>query len=89
LRPPFLNSRDDGNQNLLAIANALKENKGLVDLDLVHRLTLLHLLLVRSVRRVLNPNQGSSIEIEIAVHLVRGTQHPRKMSDKVSIYPYG
>jgi hypothetical protein len=40
LSPHLLSNRDDGNQNLLVIADALKENKGLVDLDLTHDFTM-------------------------------------------------
>jgi hypothetical protein len=36
LRPRFSSNRGVGNQELLAIAGAVKENKGLVDLDLRH-----------------------------------------------------
>jgi hypothetical protein len=40
LSPHLLSNRDDGNQNLRVIADALKENKGLVDLDLTHDFTM-------------------------------------------------
>jgi hypothetical protein len=33
-------SPEDGNRELLAIAGALKENRGLVDLDLIHEFTM-------------------------------------------------
>jgi hypothetical protein len=39
-RPLFSRNLEVGNQNLLAIADALKENKGLVDLDLTHEFTM-------------------------------------------------
>jgi hypothetical protein len=38
----LLSDRDVGNQDVLAIADALRENKGLVDLDLRHELTMIY-----------------------------------------------
>jgi hypothetical protein len=40
LKPRFSSDRGVGNQEILALAGALKENKGLVDLDLWHNFTM-------------------------------------------------
>jgi hypothetical protein len=40
LRPRLSSSSEDGKRDVLAIAGALKENKGLVDLDLCHDFTM-------------------------------------------------